>query len=119
MDSPVTKIFTITGKIQSHQTMHCKPIQGVKTPPVEFLHPGRVFNPTLFILSAPENRNFIGLISEFVTRFCISIILRKTMKRDRYVVFEHSSRFIFYFLNLIEYNSGKKSQYLYGEIGNY
>jgi len=61
------------------------------------LHPGRVLNPLLFIESASENRNFIEIISEFLIRFCSSIILRKTMKWDRYVVFEDSSRFIFYF----------------------
>ena len=61
------------------------------------MHPGRVLNPLLFIESASENRKFIEIISEFVIRFCSSIILRKTMKWDRYVVFEDSSRFIFYF----------------------
>jgi hypothetical protein len=99
--------------------MHCKPVQGDENSPVAFLRPGGFLNPTLFIQSAPENRNFIGLASAFVILFFISVILRKTMKRDRYVVFEHSSRFIFYFLTLIEFNSDKKSQYLYGEIGNY
>jgi hypothetical protein len=75
--------------------MHCKPVQGEY--PAGFLHPGRVLNPFLFIESASENRKFIEIASEFVIRFCSSIILRKTMKWDRYVVFEDSSRFIFYF----------------------
>ena len=77
--------------------MHCKRFRKENTP-VEFLYPGRVLNPTLFIQSAQKNRKFIALISEFVTRFYISIILRKTMKWDRYVVFEHSFIFCLYSL---------------------